>query len=74
MQSSAWSEKAASTDALREPVNVRTPLSSEYALHMKRLPLADLSPRLYRIGGSARSTSVHVGSHRPVVLVGAAQA
>ena len=41
---------------------------------MKRLPLADLSPRLYRIGGSARSTSVHVGSHRPVVLVGAAQA
>ena len=27
---------------------------------MKRLPLAVLSPRLYRIGGSARSTSAAV--------------
>ena len=69
MQSSAWSLKVASTLAEREPVKVRTPLSGEYGLHMKRLPLACLSPRLYRITGSARSTRRHVGSQRPVVGV-----
>ena len=46
VQSSAWSLKVASTLAEREPVKVRTPLSGEYGLHMKRLPLACLSPRL----------------------------
>ena len=46
MQSSAWSLKVASTEALLEPVKVRTPLSGEYGLHMKRLPLACLLPWL----------------------------
>ena len=34
VQSSAWSENVASTDALREPTNVRTPVSVPYGEHL----------------------------------------
>ena len=47
VQSSAWSEKVASTDADREPVNVRTPDSGEYGEHMNSLPEAILFPWEY---------------------------
>ena len=59
LQSVPTSEKLAHWDEEREPTKVLTPIPGPPYLHVPELP----PPPDRRIGGTARSTDAHVGSH-----------